>query len=166
MTTLPTRARRAILMPTLARGLRHGDIKQETPLRGSDQSFTVSGWATAGNYAGAYCKTVGRLCFVAACVQSNATLLGAQVPNGNLAVLCYTLSRTFDLQGLVFSREMTYTMKVSTNRQMKSVPGAEHTKVRPFTRPIQEDRMSFMPRIIQQYPVCDYEQPLKNLAVQ
>lgn len=40
MTTLPTRARRAILIPTLARGLRYEAIKQETPLRGSDQSST------------------------------------------------------------------------------------------------------------------------------
>lgn len=56
-------------------------------------------------------------------------------------------------------------MNVSTTLEMKSVPGVSSTKVRPFTRPIQEDRMSFMPRIIHQYPVCDYEQALNLLGV-
>ena len=54
MTTLLTRARRAILMPTLAGEVRYVAIKQETPLRGSDQSFTVSGWATAGKTSKPY----------------------------------------------------------------------------------------------------------------
>jgi len=170
MTTLPTRARRAILMPTLARGLRYAStIKAKTAFSGGSQVIKlaqrVAPLGKLSSVFGSHRSTAFNL--PGSSMVSNPLELG-KLKVSQTARTCVKLALIRKNRRSQFSlasaEKSSIIMNVSTYQNQKRGGVSSTNRANP-QRPKKEVRMSLFPCILPQPPICDYEQPLKNLAV-
>jgi len=170
MTTLPTRARRAILMPTLARGLRYAStIKAKTAFSGGSQviklAHRVASVGKLSTVFGSHRSAAFNL--PSSSMVSNPLELG-KLKVSQTARTCVKLALIRKNRRSQFSlasaEKSSIIMNVSTYQNQKR-GGAEHTNRANPQRPMKEVRMSLFPCILPQREYANNKRLLRNSAV-